>query len=298
MNADLGLADLKTSLERAVLRACEGLAEAIGGAEGAHAELRRRFLPAIDGINRIVIAPLSPDIGAFLVCGDSLTLNFHIVERILQTILSDVRVMAAAGRVLSPGEVFDLYERALVTFTLHELRHRTQGVEDLAVVRELKSIAGEHLMAELDVLADCDAGKIYALLYADGRSRGSYLESLKECLHLSAQYFMKAFPIAADRSDKIERSISVLLMAARLGMITDLSAYVENPELPLDAPIMAKLASNGGQLVILRKEPSLSVLAIANDHEMIGSLVTEICAGDMEAAYGRAAILVKAHFLV
>ncbi len=279
---------LESRLTARALSTFERLAE-LGRADDARAcELFDKFQPAISDIDQVRIAPLSDDEGSFVVRDRILYINEDPVARLLHAVTTEFeRRSAANDSIPDPAELPTLLESVFTDFLLHELRHRTQGVETYDTVQRLKAVGGNSAMAELDVLADRDAAWAYAAINVGWGNRSEFLASFREALFLSSAYFFKIFPIPSGRHDKIERAIGVLLMAARLANLQFANTVVERSELPLDAPISIVLSSTRNSLAIYKGEPSKKLLGVANDADGVVQLVVDVGNGNFDSALVR-----------
>jgi hypothetical protein len=257
-------------------------------------ELQDKFYEAVCDITDVRIEQFPENRGSFYVHDGILHVNEGPVAQILSTATSEFEKRSAANDLdLAASELPKLLEKIFIDFLLHEIRHCTQGVESFDVVQRLKAAAGRSAMAEIDAYADRDAAWAYASAEAGWNDRKAFLEKFREALFLSGDYYFKVFPIISTRHDKIERAISVLLMAARLARVDLSTDVLERSNLPLDAALSVTLSSERNALAIYRNEPSRRLLGVANDTDGVTGLVNDINAGRFDAALGKSVSLMN-----
>lgn len=284
---------LTTRLERRANETCERLHQLCKGSDALAMELAEKFLAAVADVERITIESIAQGSGAFLVENGTVRFDEEPVAKLLEFVIKDVAGQSEGGHTLAPEEIPDLLEKVFVTYVLHELRHRTQGVQKYSAVRELKNIAGQGAMAEFDVLADRDAVYAFAAVENSSGSRIDFLSAFREGLFLSTAYFFRVFKPTPDRPDKLARVIGVLLMAARLSGRDLSEPVVERDDLRLDAPLMVKLSTGRNQLAIYKAEPSKRLLAVAKDEagDNVSGLVADVEQGCFDAALTKSVAL-------
>lgn len=219
---------------------------------GTEAEVTRKFVFAAHGINANAITDLDTQDGSFLVDDGIL----KVARTAVCQILDAVEKKHCASPYTDKIAVSKLLFRC---FVLHEIRHRSQGLETYSSVQILKSAGGRQAMMEMDVIADRDAAYLLAILQAPA-DRRAHLAAFRNAIALTQEYFFDAFYPSPRRDDKVSRAVSILMMAARL---VDLDAAVnlyEQSELPLDAPLIAFVSASNRSLSIVRGEPSKSVI--------------------------------------
>lgn len=279
------VATLGERLGAAALRTFRTLVTLGASDEDQAAEMQDKFHSAVSDIVEVRIQSIPTSAGTFYVDNGVLYVSEGPVAQIFYTVTEEYQKRIAANdAVIESGELPKLLEMVFVDFLLHEVRHRTQGIEDYDVVQRLKAAAGRSAMAEIDTYADRDAAWAYASAEAGWTSRKAFLEKFREALFLSGDYYFKVFPIAGDRHDKIERVAAVLLMAARLAPLNLSNELIERPDLPLDAALSVALSSKRNALAIYRAEPSKRLLGVANDADGVVELVADIRAGRFDTA--------------
>jgi hypothetical protein len=281
-NLQLDLFDL---LQTGAAGACSRLA-AYCRADGPHScELKGKFYGAVADVERVTIEALAKASGAFVVQDGHLRIAEAPIPRLLNVVVRDLNKRLAEGDPsLEQDEVPRILERVFVQYVLHEVRHRTQGLANLSDVQTLRAIAGAGAMLDYDVQADRDAALASAALYASDESRAAFLAAFREALFFSTQYFFEVFPIPAERPDKIARAMAILFMAARLAKRDLGQPTVEDDSLPLDATLYVSLSAPTKSMAIHRGEPTRELLGFANDADGVGTLMEQICNGDMGGA--------------
>jgi hypothetical protein len=245
--------------------------------------LREKFLSAIVDVERIRIARLPPEAGSFRIEDGELLVASSPVAKLVSQVQTTVAAANSEDACLGQADFEQMLETVFLGFVLHELRHRTQGVELYGMVQEIKRAGGPSAFSEFDVLADRDTA--YAIAALPGHAnRKDFLLAFRDALHLSLDHFFKVFPPGANQEDKIARVIGVLLMTARLIGIDELLQVSEDRALPLDAPLIAQLSIANKTLVIFRGEPSRQLVAVANDRDDLASLISDIEEGDFSEA--------------
>lgn len=265
---------------RAARNACRDLTQLCHERGEQGSELRSKFLGAVGDIESVAIAPLPTSCGSFEVRDGQLIVADEPVGRLVEY----VRASVIEAEALPAGSVNETLEGVFVGFVLHELRHRTQGVEQFGTVADARLAGGNAAIAELDLLADRDAAFAAAALKR-GKSRQEFLLEFRAALYLSMHFYFRVFPPHGERTDKIARALGVLLMTARLTGIDDLPNPLEDPALRLDIPLVAQLSVENMRLAVYRGEPHRQLLAVANDeHDELSRAVVSIRAGDFDQA--------------
>lgn len=275
-------------LKSVALRTFQSLIALSHSESDCAAEVQDKFYAAVSDIVDIRIEQLPNEAGTFYVSEGVLYLSEVPVAQILLTATEDFERRYGANKsTVSAKELPRLLEKVFIDFLLHEIRHRTQGVGAYDAVQNLKAVAGRSAMSELDSNSDRDAAWAYASVEAGWSDRSRFLEKFREALFLSSDYYFRVFPVTASRHDKIERAISVMLMAARLARVNFDEPITERADLPLDAVLSVVMASNKRALAIYRGEPSKRLLGVANDTDDVSGLVADITAGRYDVALQR-----------
>lgn len=297
MTSDSSVIESESLVERikgAAMRTFRTLV-ALGRADAPQAaEMQDKFYPAVCDLIEVRIEAIPERHGSFYVADGILFVSEQSVSHLLYAVTDEYKKRFRQDETaLRPDELPALLEKVFVDFLLHEVRHRTQGVEDFDVVQRLKAAAGRSAMAEIDVYADRDAAWAYASAEVGWDDRARFLEKFREALFLSGDYYFKEFPIISQRHDKIERAISVLLMAARLALVDFSRGFNERADLPLDAGLFVSLSAQRNALAIYRGEPSKRLLGVANDVDDVNLLVRDIASGQFDSALTRSVSLMR-----
>lgn len=267
-------------LSQTVFDTCHALLAVIGADEDDPHALSEGFEAAISDIARVSFETLSTQDGSYRVVDGELQLNEHVIARLLLFVLGDLRREIANGIDVSPDEVRSTLHDVISLFTLHELRHRTQGVELFSTVQRLKNVGNRLAMTRIDVLADRDAALALAAVRSCSLSGQDFLEYYQRALFYSVQYFFKVFPANEDRLDKCCRVASLMLMLARLqSYLTTGSLRDANPT---DA-LHVEISPNYRTIAVYEMAPRDRLIA-ANDVEDLPAMIANIQNGRLDAA--------------
>lgn len=256
-------------------------------------ELRSKFEEAIADIGNIEIGEFGSGSGSFFVSRGTLSLPEGPIAKLLYAVMDDISCGGEQDSFADTTELFAIFDRVLAGFVLHELRHRTQGMEVYARVADVRATGGEMVMAQLDALADRDAAVAVAAINVAGDSRDEFLEMFQDALYLSSAYYFRVFPIPRDRPDKVARALGVLLMLARLATAKTSGRWNEDPKFPLDAPLYAYLKSDTKLLTFWRGEPSPELIGFSNDAASVDELVNDVVEGRFTSAIAKCIRLLR-----
>lgn len=255
--------------------------------------LKKAYAGAISDIKTVSIKPLVETAGAFRVDQNELIVSENHVVRIIDAVNVEMMRRYSMGEVIvSVEEIRSVYQQVFITFVMHELRHRTQGVEHLDEVSSLKRLATPSAMVRLDVNADADAATACAAIFGSYAQRREYLRAFQSAIALSLEYFFQAFPVSEAKHHKMERAAGIFIMAGRLALAELADHLSEDPSLPLDTPLWVSLSLDKFRLSLHRGDKYPDLIAVAND-DQVPRLAKNIEAGDFEAALGDAIVLVK-----
>lgn len=256
-------------------------------------KLRKAYTGAISDIAKVSIRPLAELDGAFKVESDELIVSEGHVARIIDAVNVEMMRRHLSGEVIvSVEEIRSVYQQVFITFVMHELRHRTQGVERLDDVSKLRCLATPSAMVRLDVNADADAATACAAIFGNYTQRREYLRAFQSAIALSLEYFFQAFPFAEAKHHKIERAAGIFIMAGRLALAELADHQFEDPSLPLDTPLWVSLSVDKFRLSLHRGDTYPNLIGVAND-DQVPSLAKNIEAGHFEAALDNAIVLIK-----
>lgn len=254
-------------------------------------DFARTFGAAFRGVERVAVRHLAPSEGAMCLEQDTLVFHAPPLTEILRHAIKHLASFEAAGEYLAPDQVAQYLTKVAMTYMLHEVVHRAQGLGDYHMVGIIKQAGGPRAMAMMDTFADHSAAFGMAVLFADDRQdRGCFLRAFQEALFFTVEHYVEVFPPSHDRPDKIGRFIGVMMMAARLIVAeaqTDEGEFLtEDAAFPLDTPLMATVPDAADGFVLFRTSPEWSLVKAANDDCENEFAVKALVAGDIKAAMG------------
>lgn len=260
---------------------------------------RQRFVAPASTLAKIEFREIA-DGAAFRILpgSDIMEMNVGHAASIAQAAELDLDAMARAGKP-SPDKGLVL-RLAMHLLILHELRHSSQGVGDYADVQRLKRFDdGASVIGELDLLADCDAARAYAVLrmIEDGEADvRAYLTNLATALLFMGDYCFPAFKMPMSKPPKMRRALGLTLMLARISraMEDDSLLTIHAGPVPLDTPLMPKVDLEAGQIAIFAYRNYLTLAAMGIvDPEKLEILCRTLDDGNFDAVVTRAVALLS-----
>lgn len=271
-------------LENAVFRTTKQLLEAMLVDRRVADDLDGKFRPALDDIVKVEIRDLPEESGAFTVSDGVMSLNEADVARLFSYAITDMKSqLINSGNQIDAEEIRQTLEDALCLFSLHELRHRTQGVGNYSVVQLLKKIDGREHISKFDIQADRDAALALAATKAHSSDCDDFLEAYQNALYYSVKYFFKIYPANRGRLDKTCRVAALLLMLARLQIYR---AGVQNKEIDPTSALHVKISADRTSIAVFENEPFERLLIASNDLVGLPDFVELIETGEIDKAYG------------
>ena len=276
--------------ERAISQAVHAICKKVLGLiltdPKIYLELGEKFEPALSDLIGVEIGPLDIAQGSFRVVDGTLTLNEPDIARLMSYVIDDMKRQVTMGRPgLEPGELREILVATTSLFALHELRHRTQGVEKFSTVQLLKKIDGREQIAKFDIQADRDAAVALAAAHAGEIGTKDFLAHYQRALFYSVEYFFKIYPANVDRPDKICRVAAMLFMLARLEIYRTIGT------LSLGSPMTAisvSIAPDHRSIAIFENEPRNKLITASNDVVGLPQFISDIETGRLEEALGSA----------
>lgn len=250
-------------------------------------ELEARFSEALRGIVTFEIAPLSQSFGAFTVTDEGkLTLNEDDVARLLDFVVSDLQLELSSGKPgISAEDVPDVLHDALCLFTLHEIRHRSQGVGDYKMVQKLKRVEGPEHITKFDVEADRDAALALAACRTSCAGPSEFFEYYQKALYFSVKYFFRLYPANSNRMDKTCRIAALLLMLARLELYMRSGALLD---LEAAECIFVKISDDRTKMAVFSRGKTEKLVGISDNGAEVLTFSEQIQAGKLDHALSTA----------
>ncbi|MBX7526627.1 hypothetical protein [Qipengyuania vesicularis] len=278
------------ALSQAVAETCSILLDLISTDDAIKAELGRKFEPALSDLVRIEIAPIDEEFGAFSIAEGEVRLNEVEVARLIAYVLDDMKSQLGDNLIcITKDDVRETLEEAVSLFALHELRHRTQGVQEFSTVQLLKAIDGRARIATFDIQADRDAAVALAATKAKSTSSAEFHDAYQRALFYSIQYFFRIYPANAKRPDKVCRVAALMFMLARLEIYRKLGhLQIGGSKTALSVSISGDKRS----LAVFENEPEQRLLCASNDVNDLPLFVANIEEGNLDEALGQAFLIV------
>lgn len=279
-------------IAEAVKRTCEDLLALFEKNSVIAAELRDKFQPALADLVAFELRPLEAEYGAFKVADGTFSLNEKEVARLISYVLDDMKAQVGRGdHLLSASEIKNTIEEVTTLFALHELRHRTQGVEKFQTVQLLKAIGGRTKISTFDVQADRDAAVALAASKSGDLSSDEFLDHYQRALFYSIQYFFKIYPANASRPDKVCRVAALIFMLVRLEIYRGLRHLCSGS--PISA-LSVEISSDHKSIAVFENDPKHRLLRAANDVADLPRFIENIEEGRLEMALEQAFSIVTA----